>query len=93
MQNIITAMKNYNTKHNCNLTLLDALIINHVATNEYTTDADLAEKTLCSERTIKRAINKLCDLNLLEKYHDPDHTKHVHINLIKYQELLGDFDA
>lgn len=93
MQDIITAMKNYNTKHNYNFTLLDALIINNIATNKYTTDADLAEKTLCSERTIKRAINKLCDLNILEKHHDPDHTKHVHINPIKYQELLGDLDV
>lgn len=90
LTNITSAMKHYNTKHNYNFNLLDALIIEHLTSHHYTTDSDLAAKSICSERTIKRAINKLCDIGLLEKHFDPDHTKHVRINEHAYNKLLKD---
>lgn len=90
---LIAAIRNYNETTPNPLTLLDALIINHIASNEYTTDYDLAQNTLCSERTIKRAITKLCDLNFLIKHYDKNNTKHVTINQTSYHNLLGDLNV
>lgn len=87
---LIDAIRNYNKTTQNPLTLLDALILNHIVSNEYTTDHDLAQKTLCSERTIKRAISKLCDLNFLAKHYDKNNTKYVTINQVSYNNLLGD---
>lgn len=90
LTDITLAMNNYNTNNNYNFTLLDAIIINHLTSYPYTTDSDLAARSICSERTVKRAINKLCTFGLLEKYFDPDHTKHVQINFNAYNNFLKD---
>lgn len=72
---IATAMNNYNKNHNCNFALVDSLVLGIVRSNTYTTDTELAEQLLCSERTIKRSINKLCSFGLIKKHLSYDNTK------------------
>lgn len=86
--NLIAAIHCYNKTNNSNLTLIDAFILQTLSTNSYTTDADLAAKALCSERTVKRAINKLCECGLAKKHLAYDNTKSVQLCSEAYNNLL-----
>lgn len=74
--NIINALSIYNKNHNeQKFSILDALILEAVSAQTYTTDQDLAERFMCSERTVKRSINKLCECGFITKHLDHDNTK------------------
>ena len=85
------AMHNYNKTHTSNFNLIDAFIVSALTLAPYTTDTDLAVKALCSERTIKRSINKLCEEGIIQKHLDHDNTKHVHIITEAYNNLLTQY--
>lgn len=78
---ITSAMDNYNKSHNYNFTVLDALVLDHIMSSSYTNDAELAKLTICSERTIKRSINKLNSFGLIKKHIAPNHVKTLIANL------------
>lgn len=90
------AMNKYNKAHNYNFTIIDALTISTLHSNTYTTDADLAQLLLCSDRTIKRSINKLCSLGLAQKHFAQDNTKTVQVNRSALNNFIntysGDFN-
>lgn len=74
--NIINALRIYNKNHNeQKFSILDALILEAVTTSTYTTDQDLAERFMCSERTVKRSINKLAEHGFIAKHLDTNNTK------------------
>ena len=87
-KNLMTAIHHYNKTNSSTLTLIDAFILQTLSTNSYTTDADLATKALCSERTIKRAINKLCECGLAQKHLAHDNAKSVQLCTLAYNQLL-----
>lgn len=87
--NLIYAISNYNKTHKPTLNLTDAFILSTLHSTPYHSDSDLASKALCSERTIKRSINKLCECGLLEKHLAYDNTKSVNIKEDVYNNLLA----
>lgn len=78
---ITSAMDNYNKSHNYNFTVLDALVLDHIMSSNYTNDAELAKLIICSERTIKRSINKLDSFGLIKKHIAPNHVKTLIANI------------
>ena len=76
IENIINTLRTYNSENNeQKFSILDALILNAVTTSTYTTDQDLAERFMCSERTVKRSINKLAEHGFIAKHLDTNNTK------------------
>jgi len=89
MNKITLAMDNYNKVHNYTFNLIDAFVLDTVVSNSYKTDAHLAQQALCSERTIKRSINKLCICGILEKHLAYNNTKSLILNKKAYNNLLN----
>lgn len=87
---ITSAMDNYNKSHNYNFTVLDALVLDHIMSSDYTNDAELAKLTICSERTIKRSINKLDAFGLIKKYIAPNHIKTLVANLEAINNFINE---
>ena len=85
---ISESLNNYNkTKNGPKFTILDALILDTVMSNAYTTDLILSRWFMCSESTIKRSINKLCNFGLIAKHISQNNTK----NLTVQEEALNSF--
>lgn len=75
-ENIANALGAYNKLGNTpQFAILDALILDTIISGAYTTDAQLATCFMCSERTIKRSINKLCDFGFITKHLAHDNAK------------------
>lgn len=79
------AMHNYNHAHNYNFNITDLFTLEALLSDAYTNDAELARMAMCSLRTIKRSINKLCEFGFITKHlaHDNTKTLELHHNAIK----------
>lgn len=77
---IATAMNTYNKTYHGYFIVTDFLVLSAIASGTYTTDNDLARRTMTSERTIKRSINKLCEFGILEKHIIQNHIKTLTMN-------------
>lgn len=88
-----SAMNNYNKTHNYNFTIIDAFTMATLHANTYTTDLDLAQRLLCSDRTIKRSINKLCSLGFVKKHFAQDNTKTVQVNCTSLNNFINTYSG
>lgn len=78
---ILQALSTYNeTTHEQKFSIIDVLVLEAALTNTYTTDQHLAVKLMCSQRTIKRSINKLCDFGFITKHLAYDNTKTLELH-------------
>lgn len=78
-EKITTAMNNYNKSNKRYFLPIDSLVLKTIVSNAYTTDANLASIGVCSERTIKRSINRLCNLGLVSKHYARDNAKSLEL--------------
>ena len=82
------ALNSYNqTNRTQKFSVIDALILDTILSKAYTTDRHLASCFMCSERTVKRSINKLCDFGFVIKHLAADHTK----TLTPQQDVINNF--
>lgn len=91
-ENIGHALNAYNNTSTAQkFSILDALILDTIASGAYKTDRNLALTFMCSERTIKRSINKLCEFGFIKKHLAHDNTKTLELHATVFHNFLKQY--
>ena len=94
-ENISKALSTYNntTNNNSYFSILDALVLDTIASGSYKTDAQLATLYMCSASTIKRSINKLCSFGFITKHLAHDNTKSLELHQDKLNAFIKTYGS